>query len=48
MAAAIKALDVRRFDLVYTHGPVPAAARLRAVELYGTQVVPMVKELLAA
>jgi len=48
MAAAIRTLDVRRFDLVYTHGPVPAAARLRAVELYGTEVVPMVKELLAA
>jgi len=47
IAAAIRALDVRRFDLVYTHGPVPAAARLRAVELYGTQVVPLVKELLA-
>jgi probable LLM family oxidoreductase len=48
IAAAVRALDVRRFDLVYTHGPVPAAARLRAVELFGTQVVPMVKELLAA
>jgi alkanesulfonate monooxygenase SsuD/methylene tetrahydromethanopterin reductase-like flavin-dependent oxidoreductase (luciferase family) len=48
IAAAVRALDVRRFDLVYTHGPVPAAARLRAVELYGTQVVPMVKELLSA
>ena len=47
IAAAIRTLDVRRFDLVYTHGPVPAAARLRAVELYGTQVVPLVKELLA-
>ncbi len=48
IAAAVRALDVRRFDLVYTHGPVPAAARLRAVELYGTQVVPMVRELLAS
>jgi alkanesulfonate monooxygenase SsuD/methylene tetrahydromethanopterin reductase-like flavin-dependent oxidoreductase (luciferase family) len=47
IAAAVETLDVRRFDLVYTHGPVPAAARLRAVELYGTEVVPMAKELLA-
>ncbi len=48
MAAAVRALDVARFDLVYTHGAVPAAARLRAVELYGTEVVPMVRELLSA
>jgi hypothetical protein len=48
MAAAIRTLDVRRFDLVYTHGTVPAPDRLRAVELYGTKVVPMVRELLAA
>ncbi len=48
IAAAVRTLDVRRFDLVYTHGPVPAAARLRAVELYGTQVVPLVRDLLAS
>jgi probable LLM family oxidoreductase len=47
IANAVRALDVRRFDLVYTAGPIPAAARLRAVELYGTKVIPMVREVLA-
>lgn len=47
MAAAIDTLGVGRFDMIYTSGSTPAAARLRAVELYGSEVVPMVKELLA-
>ncbi|MFC9607221.1 LLM class flavin-dependent oxidoreductase [Streptomyces niveus] len=47
MAAAIEQLGVGRFDLVYTSGAQPLSARLRAVELYGTEVVPMVRELLA-
>ncbi|MCR2810893.1 MULTISPECIES: LLM class flavin-dependent oxidoreductase [unclassified Microbacterium] len=48
MADAIRALDVGRFDLIYTAGgALAASARLRAVELYGTKVVPMVRELLA-
>jgi probable LLM family oxidoreductase len=47
MARAIRALGVGRFDLIYTTGAIPAPARLRAVELYGSRVVPMVRELLA-
>ena len=48
IASAIRALDVRRFDLIYTTGgAVPASARLRTVELFGTKVIPMVRELLA-
>ncbi|MFI1927098.1 MULTISPECIES: LLM class flavin-dependent oxidoreductase [unclassified Streptomyces] len=47
MATSIKQLGVGRFDLVYTAGAQPVSARLRAVELYGTKVVPMVRELLA-
>lgn len=47
MATTISKLDVGRFDLVYTSGAQPVSARLRAVELYGTKVVPMVRELLA-
>jgi probable LLM family oxidoreductase len=46
MARAISALGVGRFDLIYTVGAQPASARLRAVELYGTEVIPMVRELL--
>ncbi|MFW7415601.1 LLM class flavin-dependent oxidoreductase [Demequina sp. SO4-18] len=48
MAASIGALDVGRFDLVYTGGgAMPASQRMRAVELYGTEVIPRVRELLA-
>jgi probable LLM family oxidoreductase len=48
MARAIDALDVGRFDLIYSAaGAVDAGARLRAVELYGSQVIPRVRELLA-
>lgn len=48
MARAIRALDVGRFDLIYSSGgALRASDRLRAVELYGTRVVPMVRELLA-
>ncbi len=46
VAGAISQLGVDRFDLIYTSGSVPASARLRAVELYGSQVVPRVRELL--
>jgi len=48
IADAVKKLDVGRFDLIYSAGSVPASARLRAVELYGTKVIPMVRELLAS
>jgi probable LLM family oxidoreductase len=46
MARAVQALDVGRFDLIYTSGTLPASARLRSVELFGTTVVPRVRELL--
>jgi len=47
IAKAMKALDARTFDMVYGGGPVSAEARLKMVELYGTKVIPMVKELLS-
>jgi alkanesulfonate monooxygenase SsuD/methylene tetrahydromethanopterin reductase-like flavin-dependent oxidoreductase (luciferase family) len=48
IARAIRTLDVGRFDMVYSAaGTVSASARLRSVELYGTQVIPRVRELLA-
>ena len=46
MAQAIRTLGVGRFDLIYTLGSVPSDARLRAVELYGREVIPRVRELL--
>ncbi|TDC39378.1 LLM class flavin-dependent oxidoreductase [Micromonospora sp. 15K316] len=47
MAGAIRSLGVGRFDLIYTAGAQPVSARLRAVELYGTRVIPMVRDMLA-
>jgi probable LLM family oxidoreductase len=47
IARAVRVLGVGRFDLIYTAGTQPVSARLRAVELYGTRVIPMVRELLA-
>jgi probable LLM family oxidoreductase len=48
MASAIETLDVGRFDMIYTTGAQPTSARLRAVELYGSEVIPMVRELVGA
>jgi len=48
IADAVKKLDVGRFDLIYSAGSVPVSARLKTVELYGTKVIPMVRELLAS
>jgi probable LLM family oxidoreductase len=46
IAAAVSDLGVGRFDLIYTAGAQPVSARMRAVELYGTKVIPMVRDLL--
>jgi probable LLM family oxidoreductase len=46
-ADAIKTLGVGRFDMIYTAGAIPARHRLHAVELFGSKVVPMVKDMLA-
>lgn len=47
IARTVGSLDVGRFDLIYTAGAQPAGARMRAVELYGAKVIPMVKDLLS-
>ncbi|MFG1622455.1 LLM class flavin-dependent oxidoreductase [Kribbella sp. NPDC049227] len=47
IAGAVQKLGVGRFDLIYSAGPVPASARMKAVELYGTKVIPMVRDILA-
>jgi alkanesulfonate monooxygenase SsuD/methylene tetrahydromethanopterin reductase-like flavin-dependent oxidoreductase (luciferase family) len=48
IAATVSALDVGRFDLIYTVGSQPVSARMRAVELYGGKVIPMVRDILAS
>ena len=47
IAATAKALGIARFDLKYSAGPLPHETLMRSIELYGTQVIPRVRELLA-
>ena len=47
IAATAGTLGVSRFDLKYSAGELPHSAMLRSIELYGTEVIPRVRELLA-
>jgi probable LLM family oxidoreductase len=47
VAAAIRTLRLSRFDLVYGLGGVPHE-QMAAIELYGREVIPRVRELLAS
>lgn len=47
IARTVRALGLDRFDLKYSHGTMPHASLMHAIELYGTRVVPMVREILA-
>ncbi len=46
IAATVKALGVQRFQLKYSAGALPHAKLMRSIELYATQVIPRVRELL--
>ncbi|MDO9395895.1 MAG: LLM class flavin-dependent oxidoreductase [Herbiconiux sp.] len=47
IAGTVRTLGLDRFDLKYGNGPLPHGALMRSIELYGTQVAPRVRELLA-
>ncbi|AWB92279.1 hypothetical protein [Aeromicrobium chenweiae] len=47
IAATVRALDVARFDMIYTAGAQSISARTRCVELFGAKVAPMVRDILA-
>lgn len=47
IAATIRTLGIDRFDLKYDQAQVRHDDLTRSIELYGTQVVPMVRDLLA-
>lgn len=47
IARNVQALGATRFDLKYANGPMPHAQLLRCIELYGTQVKPLVLDMLA-
>jgi probable LLM family oxidoreductase len=47
IAATVKALDVQRFQMKYSAGALPHEKLMRSIELFGTKVMPMVREILA-
>jgi len=47
IARAIKVVGANRFDFKYANGPMPQSQLLNSIELYATQVIPRVKELLS-
>jgi probable LLM family oxidoreductase len=44
----VKALDVSRFDMKYSSGTLAHEHMMKSIELYGTKVMPMVRDLLAS
>lgn len=47
IAATVHTLGVDRFDLKYSNGTMPHAQLMHCIELYGTRVIPRVREILA-
>ena len=47
IAKTAKALGIVRFDLKYSAGTLPHDKLMHCIELYGTKVVPLVREMLA-
>lgn len=47
IVANLKVLGAVRFDLKYGMGDLPHADLMRGIELYGTRVVPLVKEMMS-
>lgn len=48
IAHTIQALGLARFDMKYSTGPLPHEVLLESIEMYGTQVIPMVRDILAS
>lgn len=47
IARTAKALGLSRFDLKYSSGSLPHSKLMTAIELYGTRVAPLVRDMLA-
>jgi hypothetical protein len=47
IANTAKTLGIARFDLKYSAGTLPHESMMRSIQLYGEQVAPMVKDLIA-
>jgi probable LLM family oxidoreductase len=48
IAKTVRALGLSRFDMKYSNGTLPHDKLTRSIELFGTQVMPRVRELLSA
>ena len=48
IAGTVADLGATRFDLKYSNGTLAHPLMLRSIELYGREVIPRVRELLAA
>jgi len=46
IASNLQQLGVTRFDLKYANGPMPHDQLMRCIELYGTRVAPLVRDML--
>lgn len=47
IAATMKTLGVKRFDMKYANGTLSHDKLMKSIELYGTKVAPMVRDILA-
>jgi probable LLM family oxidoreductase len=47
IAATAEALGIARFDMKYSQGTLPHDKLMRSIELYGSKVIPLVRDMLA-
>lgn len=47
IARTVKALGIARFDMKYSSGTLPHEHMMKSIELYGTKVIPLVREMVA-
>jgi alkanesulfonate monooxygenase SsuD/methylene tetrahydromethanopterin reductase-like flavin-dependent oxidoreductase (luciferase family) len=48
IAATATALGISRFDMKYSAGHLSHAKLMRSIELYGSKVIPLAREMLAS
>jgi alkanesulfonate monooxygenase SsuD/methylene tetrahydromethanopterin reductase-like flavin-dependent oxidoreductase (luciferase family) len=48
IARTVRTLELDRFDLKYSNGTLPHERQMKAIELFGREVIPRVRELLAS
>ncbi|MBN8631233.1 MAG: LLM class flavin-dependent oxidoreductase [Rhodobacterales bacterium] len=46
IARTVKMLEIQRFDMKYSTGPVPHSDLMECIRLYGEKVIPMVQDML--